>query len=810
MSRCNGREQTRHPFARAERGMLRGERPAMGAEIHRPLLPITVGYCLDPAGGHMADVKTAEVQDSAEATRAHVHWQRRKHTANVGGYRDKPPLTLGNVIHFIVAVFLLLPVFVVVAVFVSLGDLIAFIRYTCEATISSTIWLIQYIEECLARVSHHREDPTMLRVQGRRRAMGATVSKDWSNAGRALAEVGRAWSKTFGLGGLYASFEDRIRRANRDWRQYVVSAPWSPTDQPVEFPENYVVVDELPQGGSSARLYVVRKKTAEPGAALFVLKYFDLRQGGNLESVVRESHAAELAKRLGLIVESNLGNQAFWYVMPYYHGETLTKGVMRNFSAARETGALQGHVRMSLGYVHQLLQIIAQYHEAGVIHKDIKPDNLIIAGERIYLIDIGLMTPLGSMAQLTTHGTEYFRDPEMVRLALQGREVREVDAAKFDVYSIGAVLFFAVSGEFPTSGALSRLPNDVPLAVQWVVNRAMTGMEQRYANARAMLTDIDYLFWAASTGNLAEVKPADLPSFKGMPVPPHLNAATPASTTQVRERLAAAPGGYGAWYAAPQYQHKRGFRWGKFAAGLLVFSIVSATALGFVVLLLAPTRAPGGPTAQSSNMQGLVPTGNQLPEDRRDLQPWFSAVDDALKRPVQENRVQGDFSLVERSRLAERVASHLKLGMDELAVAYRQRWKKAGIRDAQNPGILIVWRYADEYQGAGKDVLERALKLEMARVGLGDVRFASAFESGALVEILGWESSLDRGKIRSHQSLASWFARRGEKPAMVIMLLSRGIGDGSQGTTSKFEVESHYPGFASQVVFPLSPPRKEE
>src|SRR5690606_27123903 len=247
----------------------------------------------------------------------------------------------------------------------------------------------------------------------------------------------------------------------------------------------------------------------------------------------------------------------------------------------RENGGLNEHYRVSLGYVHQLLQIIAQYHEAGVFHKDIKPDNLIINGERIYLVDIGLMTPLGSMSQLTTHGTEYFRDPEMVKLALEGREVREVDAAKFDVYSIGAVLFFALSGEFPTSGALSRLPREVPMAAQWVVNRAMTGMHQRYENARAMLTDVDFLCWAAAQGQLEGVKPADLPSFKGMPVPAHLQPQAPVADTEYRERLAAAPGGYGAWYSAPAYLQPRRRSWLR-TAGTVVIVLAG---IGFIMLM---------------------------------------------------------------------------------------------------------------------------------------------------------------------------------------------------------------------------------
>lgn len=736
----------------------------------------------------MAEVKTAEILDSAEAPAARRQ-KRSRHTAHVTGFASekKPSLTIGNIIHFIVAAFFLWPIFVVVAAFWSLGDAVNFIRYTIEASVSSTYWFVRLCEEWVQSLTAHRDDPRLLRMKGRRRAMGATVAKDWGNAGRALLGMGRAWSKTFGLGGLFASLEDRIERANRDWRLYVAGAGWSPTDQPAEFPEHYVVVDELPPGGSSARLYVVRKKTDEQGGPLCVLKYFDLRSGGNLESVVRESQAAELAKRLGLITESNLGTTAFWYVMPYYHGETLTKGVLRNIKAARENdGALTEHTRMSLGYIHQLLQIIAQYHEAGVIHKDIKPDNLIIAGERIYLVDIGLMTPLSSMAQLTTHGTEYFRDPEMVKLALEGREVREVDAAKFDVYSIGAVLFFAVSGEFPTSGALSRLPNDVPMAVQWVVNRAMTGMNQRYADARAMLTDVDYLFWAAATGQLANVKPADLPSFKGMPVPPHLSAGPGANNTEFRTRMAAAPGGYGAWYSAPAYKPKGGFGFKKAAA--VVFMVAGLAAVAVVsIAVLAGIKQEVQRNAERDRGLPQASLAKNLPEEHQKLKPYYTVADDALAKAPQSDRYVYPVAL-SRIELVPAMVAHLKERGDE---AYRElapRWQKAGLKKDDMPRdiqfVLVCVEPDPEDQELCRG-LEREITLEAARAGARNIEIAPAEAGKDFVTILAGVQD----RVSLHRELATWFAVRGQRPAAVV---TWSVAGGS--ASRELVMEAIYPG----------------
>ncbi|MBZ0137375.1 MAG: hypothetical protein K8I27_13495 [Planctomycetes bacterium] len=702
---------------------------------------------------------------------------------------EKPPLTLGNVIHFIIAVFFLWPIFLVIAAIWSLGDAVNFLRYTIEACISSTFWAGRLCREWMGSMYLHKNSPGMLRLRGQRRAFGHEAAKDWKEAGMALVGVGRAWSRTFGLGGLFNSLEKRIDHANKDWRRYVATAAYDNSEAPAEFPEEYVVVDELPRGGSSARLYVVRKASEGENGTLYVLKYFNLRAGGNLESVIRESQAAQLAQKMGLIIESKLGDSAFWYVMPYYHGETLTGGVMRNIKDARATGMMANHYRVSLGYVHQLLQIIAQYHEAGVFHKDIKPDNLIINGERIYLVDIGLMTPLGSMAQLTTHGTEYFRDPEMVKLALEGREVRQVDAAKFDVYSIGAVMYFALSGEFPTSGALSRLPQGTPMATQWVVNRAMTGMHQRYADARAMLTDIDYLCWAASQGQLENVKPADLPSFKGMPVPVHLQPATPNS--EYRERLNAAPGGYGAWYSAPAYAQKRSGSFLRTAAAV----IIVLAGLGFISLMAfnAGAKIQEQKMPQATVLDDKL--ADRLPGEAANLTPVFNEIDNALQHGIAtENAVY------RHSTPRVELAPTLVGGINDLT----GQWEGAilaAMRDegARKPGALfgarrVLFVNIDEDEG-DKDFaqgLEVELNLEAARQG---VKTAQPDAEGMATLRMALHGITD--KLALHRELAARSAEVGDVPLFLVLFTIE------HAENSHVQMRVIYPGREHRAIVPF-------
>ena len=88
----------------------------------------------------------------------------------------------------------------------------------------------------------------------------------------------------------------------------------------------------------------------------------------------------------------------------------------------------------------KVCEAVQHGHQKGIIHRDIKPENIIVNDAGAHLVDIGLVTSLHSAMTLTTHGTEYFRDPELVRQALKGTKVADVDGSRFDIYSAGAVL----------------------------------------------------------------------------------------------------------------------------------------------------------------------------------------------------------------------------------------------------------------------------------------------------------------------------------------------------------------------------------
>lgn len=318
-----------------------------------------------------------------------------------------------------------------------------------------------------------------------------------------------------GLGAITEGIEKRLP-------QVVAYAPTAdlPSKRTGQF-DGYKIVGSLASGGSGGKLYIaepdaikqaVFARAGRPDVRQVVIKSFSLRDGSSLPQIIRESQSLEAAKRLALVLDHELTKDRFFYVMEYVPGQSLAALTTQMHAASGDSHGLDTPaLRAALGYTSDLLRTLDTYHKGGLWHKDVKPDNIIVDGVRAHLVDFGLVTPLASAMTLTTHGTEYFRDPELVRLALKGVRVHEVDGTRFDIFAAGAVLYSMIENSFPAHGVLSQISRRCPEALRWIVRRAMTDYDKRYRSAGEMLADVDVIRRAADP---FAVRPIDLPSMR--------------------------------------------------------------------------------------------------------------------------------------------------------------------------------------------------------------------------------------------------------------------------------------------------------
>ncbi|MEO1512361.1 MAG: serine/threonine-protein kinase, partial [Planctomycetota bacterium] len=239
--------------------------------------------------------------------------------------------------------------------------------------------------------------------------------------------------------------------------------------------DGYTIVGSLAGGGSGGKLYIAEPEPTKLAGFerqgfinvdKVVIKTFSLDDGSRLPQIIRESRALDAAKKMGLVLEHDMSESRFFYVMRYVPGDSLTSVTQRLHAEGGPGGLSDRALMETVGFATDLVEMLDRYHQGGLWHKDVKPDNIIVddvsAGDgrrHAHLVDFGLVTPLRSAMTLTTHGTEYFRDPELVRQALRGAKVHQIDGGKFDVYAAGAVLFSVIENSFPAHGSLSKITN---------------------------------------------------------------------------------------------------------------------------------------------------------------------------------------------------------------------------------------------------------------------------------------------------------------------------------------------------------------
>ena len=196
----------------------------------------------------------------------------------------------------------------------------------------------------------------------------------------------------------------------------------------------------LGQGGMGTVYYGVRPDGEQ--VAVKMIREDVIEKAGALDRFDREILAIQTVQGprvANLVKTSDPGQEPPWFAVEYVRGLTLAEYIFERAPLPAELGAALG-----LG----LAEALASIHQAGVLHRDLKPSNILLGVDGPRVIDFGLaaLTQAQALGDITRTsdviGTPMCMSPE------QARSERALTPA-VDVYSLGVVMLFAVTGHFP-------------------------------------------------------------------------------------------------------------------------------------------------------------------------------------------------------------------------------------------------------------------------------------------------------------------------------------------------------------------------
>lgn len=279
-------------------------------------------------------------------------------------------------------------------------------------------------------------------------------------------------------------------------------------------------IESLIAVGGMGEVYRARDHELHRSVALKFLSQEFNSKPDRLNRFIQEARAASALNHPNIVTVHEIGRLEDRDKLPFMATELIDGVTLRDY--ARKPIKL----REMLDIAIQIASALVAAHEAGIVHRDIKPDNIMVRRDGyVKVLDFGLAKPIetlfGSgeseaqtMALVKTErgalmGTVSYMSPEQARGA-------ELDA-RTDIWSLGAVLYELVTGHTPFSGKtpshtivsiiedeppeMTATIGDVPQALEWMVVEALTkDREERTQTAREMLSKLRRLKQRVESG----------------------------------------------------------------------------------------------------------------------------------------------------------------------------------------------------------------------------------------------------------------------------------------------------------------------
>jgi serine/threonine protein kinase len=283
---------------------------------------------------------------------------------------------------------------------------------------------------------------------------------------------------------------------------------------PRRFLGNYELLGKVGEGGAG-KVYKARHRHTGQIVAIKTLPPSLAENPIFQQRLAQEFRAASRLDHPHIVraLEHSEEDGVQFLVMEFVEGESLGNKLERGRLPEAE----------AIRLITQVCSGLQQAHEHGLIHRDIKPDNILVTPEgQAKLIDLGLVKELDSDLALTREGgglgTPHFMAPE------QFRGAKHVDV-RCDIYSLGATLYMMVTGELPFASSngpidawMKKINNDllpprkvVPtlsIRTERAIRRAMSAdREERPASCPELLNELLH-----GTGSSSPPKPVAAPA----------------------------------------------------------------------------------------------------------------------------------------------------------------------------------------------------------------------------------------------------------------------------------------------------------
>ena len=222
---------------------------------------------------------------------------------------------------------------------------------------------------------------------------------------------------------------------------------------------------QLIGGGGMANVYLARDIILDRDVAVKVLRLDFVNDDLFIKRFRREAQAATSLNHENIVTIYDVGEDdgIYYMVMEYVRGCTLKQYIQQHAPLP---------IQEALRMMDELTGAIAHAHQNGVIHRDIKPQNILVAEDgTVKVTDFGIAIALSSTTITQTNsvlGSVHYLSPEQAKGGMA--------TEKSDIYSLGIVMFELLTGHLPFSGesavaiVLKHLQTETPSLRRWNPN----------------------------------------------------------------------------------------------------------------------------------------------------------------------------------------------------------------------------------------------------------------------------------------------------------------------------------------------------